>query len=71
MIFIAFAVTLLWYKRNITDFVGNGYFIYFKVKLGDQHKSSIPHVVCKSCEEAIRHWIKGTSEALSLGVPMV
>ncbi|CAH1114997.1 unnamed protein product [Psylliodes chrysocephalus] len=59
------------FKRNITDFVKNAYFAYFKVRLGDQDKPWTPHVICKICEEALRHWFEGTRKAPPFGIPMV
>ena len=39
-----------------TDFVGQGCFAYFAVKLGDHDKSWIPHKICKICVEYVWQW---------------
>jgi hypothetical protein len=41
---------------NITPFVDNLYFVYFKVKLGDQDKKWASLVMCKACAESLRQW---------------
>lgn len=58
-------------RANISVFVKQSYFAYFKVKLGDQDKLWAPHKVCKQCIESLRMWTKGTREKLSFGIPMV
>ena len=45
-------------RKLITDFVKQAYLAYFKVKLGDQDKSWVPHIVCKTCIEHLRQWTK-------------
>lgn len=59
------------FKRNISDFVKKAYIAYFKIKLRDQDKLWAPHIICKTCEEALRHWFKGSRKALPFGIPMV
>ncbi|XP_069623312.1 uncharacterized protein [Ranitomeya imitator] len=58
-------------RANISAFVKQAYFAYFKVKLGDQDKPWAPHMVCKQCVEGLRMWTKGTREKLAFGIPMV
>lgn len=58
-------------RKNITTFVKQAYFAYFKVKLGDQDKPWAPHTVCKPCVENLRQWTKGKRKKLAFGVPMV
>ncbi|GFW13598.1 uncharacterized protein TNCV_1210641 [Trichonephila clavipes] len=41
-----------WRERKV-------YFAYFGIKLGDQDKSWVPHVVCSVCVEELRQWFKG------------
>lgn len=58
-------------RRNITSFVKNAYYSYFKVKLGDQDRSWAPHIVCKTCLERLRYWQQGKRSAMPFGIPMV
>lgn len=58
-------------RTNISTFVREVYFAYFKVKIGDQDKSWAPHKVCKQCVESLRMWTKGTRKKLPFGIPMV
>ena len=58
-------------KTVISSFVKRCYHAYFGCKLGDQDKPWAPHIVCKSCVENLRLWLKGKSKSLSFGVPMV
>ncbi len=59
------------HESNITDFVKQSYYDYFKIKLGDQDKPFAPHVCCKTCVEGLRRWMNGTAISLPFGVPMV
>lgn len=52
-------------QSNITDF-GKVYFVYFKLKLGDQDKVWAPHKVCKRCVEDLHNWSKGKIKAFSI-----
>ena len=58
-------------RANISAFVKQAYFAYFKLKLCDQDKIWAPHKVCKQCVESLRMWTKGTREKLAFGIPMV
>ena len=58
-------------RANISVFVKQAFFAYFKVKLGDQDKPWVPHKVCKQCVESLRMWTKGTRENMPFGIPMV
>lgn len=58
-------------QLNITDFVKKVYFVYFKLKLGDQDKVGAPHKVCKRCVEDLRNWSKGKIKNLRFGIPMM
>ena len=58
-------------KTNISAFVEQAYFAYFKVKRGDQDKASVPHKVCKQYFENLQIITKGTHEKLAFGIPMV
>ena len=58
-------------RKNISKFVRQAYFAYFKVKLGDQDKSWAPHKVCKQCVENLRLWAKEKCEKLVFGIPLV
>lgn len=58
-------------RANISTFVKQAYFAYFKIKLGDQDRSWAPHKVCKQCVESLRMWTKGTRDKLAFGIPMI
>ncbi|GLV37563.1 hypothetical protein CBL_20375 [Carabus blaptoides fortunei] len=58
-------------RTNISAFVGQACFAYFKVKIGDQDKTWAPHNVCKQCVEGLRMWTKGTRDKMPFGIPMV
>ena len=40
--------------KSTIDFVRKAYFAYFGIKLGDQEKPWVPHVVCKTCVERLK-----------------
>lgn len=46
------------HQRNITDFVGNVYFTYFRVEIGNQNECLVPHKVHYDCLEDLRKWDK-------------
>lgn len=60
----------------VTSFIKNAYHAYFGVKLGDQDKAWLPHIVCKSrieylqCGECISG-PKGKKSRSKFGIPMV
>ena len=58
-------------RANISAFVKQTYFAYFKVKLSDQYKPWAPHKVYKYCVENLRMWTKGTLGKLAFGILMV
>lgn len=58
-------------KQNITETVKKLYNEYFMMKLGDQDKVWAPHVVCRTCVEALRNWKKEKKASLPFGIPMV
>ena len=63
--------TLKHNRKLITDFVKQAYLAYFKVKLGNQDKSWASHIVCKTCNEHLRHWTKKQRKGLRFAIPMV
>ncbi|GFV35888.1 uncharacterized protein TNCV_2866471 [Trichonephila clavipes] len=52
-------------QRNISNFVQKVYFAYFGIKLGDQDKSYVPHVVCSVCVEELRQWFQDVFDQIS------
>ena len=61
-------------QAKITNFVKEGYHVYFKVKLGDQYKSFAPHIsreTLKTCLESLRDWRNKKRKSIPFGVPMV
>ncbi|GBM98274.1 hypothetical protein AVEN_168799-1 [Araneus ventricosus] len=55
--YICGELTMKKQQRNITDFVKKLYFDYFGVKLGDQDKSCVPHIVCCIRVEELKQWL--------------
>ncbi|KAI6659705.1 hypothetical protein LOD99_14630 [Oopsacas minuta] len=55
----------------MSDFVRKANFAYFQVKLGDQDKLWIPHIVCKTCNEYLRLWTNSKRKSFKFGVTMV
>uniref|UniRef100_A0A6P7FIP8 Uncharacterized protein LOC114329810 n=1 Tax=Diabrotica virgifera virgifera TaxID=50390 RepID=A0A6P7FIP8_DIAVI len=58
-------------RTNISTFVRQTYFAYFKVKLGDQDKVWAPHKVCKQCVEGLRMWTNGKRAKLPFSILMI
>ena len=58
MVIIIIIIIIISQKVNISAFVKQAYFAYFKVNLGDQHKPWDPRKVCKQCVESLRMWTK-------------
>ncbi|GBN89145.1 hypothetical protein AVEN_182995-1 [Araneus ventricosus] len=56
--FICGEYTVKSQERNRSDFEKKTYFVYFKLKLGDQDKPWAPHKVCRRCEENLHLWFK-------------
>ena len=46
------------------------YHAYFCIKLADQDKAWVPHMVCKACTETLRRWTND-KRGLNFGIPMV
>ena len=58
-------------RANITEFIKKAYFLYFKVKLGDQDQPWAPYSMCKLCIENLKKWTKDKRKTgLTFGVPM-
>ena len=55
----------------ISDFVKKAYFVYFKLKMGDQDKSRAPHNLCESYFENLRQKTKRIRKQLSFDIPMM
>ena len=58
-------------RANISAFVKEAYFAYYKVKHSDQDRSWVTHRVCKQYVEGLFMWNKGTCEKLAFGITMV
>ena len=48
----------------------HAYHAYFGIKLANQHKAWVPHIVCKACTETLRGWTNG-KWSLNFGIPTV
>ena len=57
--------------RTITSLLRTAYFHYFDCKIGDQDKSSAPHICYKSCYNGLTAWFNGKKVAFNFAVPMV
>ena len=58
-------------RQKITDFVKKLYFAYLKMKLGDQEKSWVLHIVCETRIANFRDWSLGKRKGFTFGIPMV
>ena len=58
-------------RKAFTDFVRKTYLTYFKVKLDDQDKLRVPHIVYKACVENLRKRANSSLKSLSSRVPAV
>ena len=69
--YICSEYTIVPNRNQVTSFVKHAYHSYFGIKLGDQDKAWVPHMVCKSCTEYLCQWTKGKKSCLKFGIPMV
>ena len=58
-------------RNTIDEFYKKACYTYFKIKLGNQDKTSAPHIVCKSCKESPRLLTTGKKIALKLEIPII
>ena len=58
-------------RRTITSLLRTAYFHYFDCKIGDQDKSSAPHICCKPCYNRLTTWFNGKKAAFNFAVLMV
>ena len=58
-------------RRTITSLFRTAYFHYFDSKIGDQDKSSAPHICCKPCYNGLTAWFNSKKAAFNFAVPMV
>ena len=58
-------------RNHVTSFIKRAYLAYFGVKLGDQDKPWVPHIVCKTCTEHLRQWTQGKRKSMNFGIPMI
>ncbi|GFX19919.1 uncharacterized protein TNCV_1434791 [Trichonephila clavipes] len=59
------------YRKPISDFVKTAYHQYFKIKLCNQDKPRIPHIVCQKCVVYLRLWSSGKRDAVMFETPMI
>ena len=57
-------------RKPVTSFITRAYHAYFGIKLSDQDKTWVPHMVCKACTETLLEWTNG-KRSLNFGIPMV
>ena len=63
--------TFVPYRNPVTTFIKQTYHAYFGMKLGDQDKAWVPHLVCKSCTECLRQRSKGKKASLKFVILLV
>ncbi|GFV66831.1 uncharacterized protein TNCV_4303921 [Trichonephila clavipes] len=59
------------YRKPISDFVKTAYHQYFKIKLCNQDKPWVPHIVCQKCVVCLRLWPSGKRDAVMFETPMI
>ena len=64
------AYTIAPNRKPVTSFITRAYHAYFGIKLADQDKAWVPHMVWKACTKALRGWTNG-KRILNFGIPMV
>ena len=57
-------------RKPVTSFITRAYHAYFGIKLADQDKTCVPHMISKVCTETLRGWTNG-KRSLNFGIPMV
>ena len=63
--------TIVPYRKPVTKFIKRAYPTYFGMKLGDQDKDWVPHMVCNTCTEYIRRWTNDNKSCLKFEIPIV
>ena len=69
--YICSEYTIVPNRNQVTSFIKCAYHSYFGIKLGNQDKAWVRHMVCKSCTEYLCQWTKGKKSCLKFGIPMV
>ena len=57
-------------RKLITSFIMRAYHAYFGIKLADQDKAWVPHMMCKACTETLHGWTN-KKRNLNFGIPMI
>ena len=57
-------------RKPVTSFTMRAYYAYFGIKLADQDKVWVPHMVWKAWTETLR-WGTNGKRSLNFGIPMV
>lgn len=71
--FIISAAVISYKKRQrqtITTLVKNVYYVNFGVKIDDQYKSWVSHIICYICVQVSRNWQKIRKKYSSLWIPL-
>jgi len=56
----------IYFATYVVSTLKRAYLAYFGVKIGDQDKAWVAHIVCKTCTEHLRQWNKGKRRKLYL-----
>ena len=69
--YICGELTLLKYRRNLTDKIKRLYYAYFGCAVGDQGKVWSPHYCCLDCSGELSRWFLGKKVDMGFAVPMI
>ncbi|GFT83345.1 uncharacterized protein TNCV_1555601 [Trichonephila clavipes] len=59
------------YRKPILDFVKTAYHQYFKIKLCNQDKLWVPHIVYQKCAVSLQLWSSEKRDAVMFETPMI
>ena len=69
--YICGELTLLKYRRNLTDKIKRLYYAYFGCGVVDQDKVRSPHYCCLDCSSKRSKWFSGKKVDMGFAVPMI
>lgn len=62
--------TVIGQRRPITPKISELYEQYFSLKISNQDRCWVPHIVCLSCQSRLHEWVKGKGQ-FAFGRPMI
>ena len=69
--YICGELTLLKYRRNLTDKIMRLHYAYFGCAIGDQDKVWSSHYCCLDCSGKLSKWFSGKKVDMGFAVPMI